>query len=117
MMLRTIKTISEFKKMSTMTHDNSKIASANWAKSWGMTYWENVWYYKEYTLRTLKCRTGQVIMRHTKYSVTCFYVGEKEITKEKFLEICGTIEYKPKQIEVKVKPISQPQATQMEFSF
>lgn len=95
-MLHTIKTISEFKKMATLTHDNHEIASSNWAKTWGLGYWFDVWFYKEYSFYGLKYRTGQVIGRHTKHSVTKYYAGDKEISKKEFFGLIATIEYRPK---------------------
>ena len=108
-MLRTIRTISEFKEMATLSHDNRKTASANWAKTWGMSWWKDVWFYKEYTLLSLKYRTGQVVHRHSKYSVTKYYIGDKEISKNKFFELAGTIEYRPKEKESYAQPSPMPQ--------
>lgn len=95
-MLRTIKSISEFKEMSTLTHDNRKTASENWSKTWGMAYWMDVWFYKEYSIGSLKYRVGQVVQRHTKYSVKKYYLADKEISEKEFFEMASTIEYKPK---------------------
>ena len=109
-MARTIQTISEFKEMSTLTHDNRKTTSENWSKTWGMAYWLDVWFYKEYSIGSLKYRVGQVIQRHTKYNLKKYYLADKEITKKEFFEKVNTIEYKPK-----VKPVikKQPQAIQL----
>ena len=95
-MLRTIKSISEFKEMSTLTHDNRKTASENWSKTWGMAYWMDVWFYKEYSIGSLKYRVGQVVQRHNKYSLKKYYLVDKEITEKEFFEMASTIEYKPK---------------------
>lgn len=95
-MAHIIQTISEFKEMSTLTHDNSKTASENWSKSWGMTYWMDVWFYKEYSIGSLKYRVGQVVQRHAKYSVKKYYFADKEISEKEFFERAKTIEYIPK---------------------
>ena len=95
-MARTIQTISEFKEMSTLTHDNRKTASENWSKTWGMAYWLDVWLYKEYSIGSLKYRVGQVIQRHTKYNLKKYYLADKEISEKEFFEKANTIEYKPK---------------------
>ena len=109
-MARTIQTISEFKEMSTLTHDNRKTASENWSKTWGMAYWLDVWFYKEYSIGSLKYRVGQVIQRHTKYNLKKYYLADKEITKKEFFEMASTIEYKSK---VKTVIKKQPQAIQL----
>lgn len=103
-MLRTIKSISEFKEMSTLTHDNRQTASENWSKSWGMTWWMDVWFYKEYSIGSLKYRTGQVVTRYTKYNVTKYYIADKEISKKEFFEMASTIEYKPKNKVIYTQP-------------
>ena len=109
-MARTIQTISEFKEMSTLTHDNRKTASENWSKTWGMAYWMDVWFYKEYSIGSLKYRVGQVVQRHTKYSVKKYYLADKEISEKEFFEKANAIEYKPK---VKTVIKKQPQAIQL----
>ena len=105
-MLRTIKSISEFKEMATLTHDNRKTASENWSKTWGMAYWLDVWFYKEYSIGSLKYRVGQVVQRHTKYSLKKYYLADKEISEKEFFEMASTIEYKPKNrvIYTQLKP-------------
>lgn len=113
--MRTIKTISEFKKMATLTHDNKKIASANWAKSWGLGWWFDLWYYKEYCLNSLKYRSGYVILRHHSESVKKYYLGDKEISKKEFFELANTIEYRPIEntVCVKTDQTKKPMATQL----
>ena len=110
-MLRTIKSISEFKEMSTLTHDNRKTASENWSKTWGMTYWMDVWFYKEYSIGSLKYRVGQVVQRHTKHSVKKYYLADKEISEKEFFEMASTIEYKPKNRVICTQP--QPKYQQL----
>ena len=103
-MLRTIKSISEFKEMATLTHDNRKTASKNWSKTWGIAYWMDVWFYKEYSIGSLKYRVGQVVQRHTKYSVKKYYLADKEISEKEFFEMANTIEYKPKNRVIYTQP-------------
>lgn len=103
-MAHTIQTISEFKEMSTLTHDNRKTASKNWSKTWGLSYWMDVWFYKEYSIGSLKYRVGQVVQRHTKYSVKKYYLADKEISKKEFFEMASTIEYKPKNRVICTQP-------------
>lgn len=103
-MLRTIKSISEFKEMATLTHDNRKTASKNWSKTWGMAYWMDVWFYKEYSIGSLKYRVGQVVQRHTKYSVKKYYLADNEISEKEFFEKANAIEYKPKNRVVYTQP-------------
>ena len=103
-MLRTIKSISEFKEMATLTCDNRKTASENWSKTWGMAYWLDVWFYKEYSIGSLKYRVGQVVNRHTKYSLKKYYLADKEISKKEFFEMASTIEYKPKSRVIYTQP-------------
>ena len=110
-MARTIQTISEFKEMSNLTHDNRKTASENWSKTWGMAYWLDVWFYKEYSIGSLKYRVGQVVNRHTKYSLKKYYLADKEITEKEFFEMASTIEYKPKNRVICTQP--QPKYQQL----
>lgn len=110
-MLRTIKTIKEFKDMATLTHDNRQIASENWAKTWGIGWWMDLWHYREYSIGSLKYRTGQVIYRHTHENLAKYYLNDEEISKEKFFELAGTIEYRPKNQIVYTQP--QPKYQQL----
>ena len=103
-MLHTIKSISEFKEMATLTHDNRKTASKNWSKTWGIAYWMDVRFYKEYSIGSLKYRVGQVVQRHTKYSVKKYYLADKEISEKEFFEMASTIEYKPKNRVIYAQP-------------
>lgn len=80
--------ISSFKKLATLTHDNTNIAMTNWSKTWGLGYWRNLWAYKEYVYVyggvKYTYRVGSVRTRHTKYRVSeCFYNNE-EVSEYKF---------------------------------
>ena len=110
-MARTIQTISEFKEMATLTHDNRKTASKNWSKTWGIAYWLDVWFYKEYSIGSLKYRVGQVVNRHTKYSLKKYYLADQEITEKEFLEMARTMENKPKNRMIGTQP--QPKYQQL----
>lgn len=99
-MLQTIKTLSQFKAMATLTHDNREIASKNWAKTWGRTWWWDVWFYKEYSIGCLKYRTGKAHYRHYSESIVKFYINDDEISRAKFFELASTIEYRPKNVIV-----------------
>ena len=94
-MLRTIKNLNEFKHMATLTHDNRSTASKNWSETWGLGWWMDLWYYKEYSIGSLKYRSGKVCFRHHSENVTKFYVGDKEVSRAKFFELANTIEYRP----------------------
>ena len=94
-MLRTIKNLNEFKHMAILTHDNRATASKNWSKTWGLGWWMDLWYYKEYSIGCLKYRTGKVYFRHYSKNVTKFYVDDKEVSRAKFFELANTIEYRP----------------------
>ena len=103
-MLRTIKNLNEFKQVATLTHDNGPVASKNWSKTWGMGWWMDLWHYKEYSIGSLKYRTGKVYYRHRNENITKFYVGDEEISREKFFELAGTIEYRPKNVVIYTQP-------------
>lgn len=91
---RMIKSLPEFKEMAVLTHDNHEIASTNWLKTWGGGYWFNLWCYKEYTLKGLRYRTGQVLQYGNNRSVSKFYNGNNEVTQQEFLKLIRTIKYK-----------------------
>lgn len=105
-MSQTIQTLSEFKEMAIMTHDNSETAAKNWSKGWGLGYsWFELWRYKEYTLGTLKYRTGKVVYRHGSESVTRFYINNESVSRKAFFKAANEIEFKPKVYEpIEVKP-------------
>ena len=111
-MVRTIKNITEFKQMATLSHDNRSTASKNWSKTWGIGWWFDLWSYKEYSIGCLKYRTGKVYLRHHSESVTKFYVDDKEVSKAKFFELASLIEYRPKDVVVNTQP-TQPQYQQL----
>ena len=82
--------ISTFKRLATLTHDNTNIAMTNWSKTMGLGYWDwrSLWAYKEYVYVyggvKYTYRVGSVRTRHTKYRVCeCFYNNE-EVSEYKF---------------------------------
>lgn len=49
-------TISDFKQVAKSRggfYDNSHKAGENWARTWGLTWWRDVWFYKEFRLNNL----------------------------------------------------------------
>lgn len=80
--------ISSFKKLATLTDDNTNIAMTNWSKTWGLGYWRNLWAYKEYTYVygnvKYTYRVGSVRTRHTKYRVSECFVNNKQVSEYKF---------------------------------
>lgn len=79
-------TISDFKQVAKSRggfYDNSHKAGENWARTWGLTWWRDVWFYKEFRLNNLVYRTGKVCMRHHSYSCTeCIIDGHKVAYKD-----------------------------------
>ena len=82
--------ISTFKKLATLTHDNTNIAMSNWSKTMGLGYWSwrSLWAYKEYvyTYGGVKYtyRVGSIRTRHTKYRVCECFVNNEEVSEYKF---------------------------------
>lgn len=111
-MLRTIKNLNEFKHMAILTHDNCSTASKNWSKTWGLGWWMDLWYYKEYSIGSLKYRSGKVCFRHHSENVTKFYVDDKEVSRKEFFELASSIEYIPKNVVVNAQP-NKPQYQQL----
>lgn len=107
-MEKKVTTLKQFKEMSEMTHDNRESAGKAWSKSWGMAYWENVWFYREYTSGRLSYRSGNVIQRHCQYPHTEFYLDGKEISKSEFFRLANEEGYmERKKIAKEVKNVEQ----------
>jgi len=80
-------TIQDFKtaaKSEGQFYDNSEKAGSNWARTWGLTWWRDVWFYKEYRLGKLLYRTGQVRMRHGSHSCTECFIDGAEVSDNRF---------------------------------
>lgn len=80
-------TIPEFKQTARRNgqfYDNSKSAGQNWARTWGLTWWRDVWFYQEYTLGNLTYRTGKVCTRHSSHSRTECIIDGQEVSDNKF---------------------------------
>lgn len=87
-------TIQEFKQaVLTNGHfyDNSDKAAYNWSRTWGLTWWHDVWFYKEYSLGNLTYRTGKVCMRHRSYSNTEYCIDNKPTSAKDFLKALASI--------------------------
>lgn len=83
--------ISLFKVMATLSHDNRKSAMEAWGKSWGMAWWRSLWAYREYTLAHLTYRVGKVNMRHYGYQHTEYLINGEEVGKTAFLKEYGKL--------------------------
>ncbi len=80
-------TISDFKQVAKSRggfYDNSHKAGENWARTWGLTWWRDVWFYKEFRLNNLVYRTGKVCMRHSSHSRTECIIDDREVTDKDF---------------------------------
>lgn len=90
-------TLSEFKNMACRygnMYDNSKKANEEWNKTWGLSYWRDLWAYKEYTYMGYTYRTGKYYMRHYNASHVEYCRGNETIPRKKFMEAIGEMEYK-----------------------
>ncbi len=79
-------TLSLFKVMATLTHDNRESAMKEWGRTWGMSWWCSLWAYREYTLGHLVYRTGKVNTRHSGYQHTEFLIKGNEVGKTAFIK-------------------------------
>lgn len=58
-------------------YDNTPAASAEWARTWGLSYHSRLWRYKQYKLGNMEWKGGKVVLRHGSYkSVSCYIDGE-----------------------------------------
>lgn len=96
------------------TYDNKESASAAWCRSWGVDYWRKIWFYKEYTYNGVTYRTGNVVLRHGKYSRKEFLKNGELITEKEFLQSISAMEV----VEEKKAPDPVRMAQmQLEFAF
>ena len=87
-------TIQEFKQAALTNghfYDNSSKAASNWSCTWGLTWWRDVWFYKEYRLGNLTYRTGKVCMRHRSYSNREFCIDNNHASEKEFLKALASI--------------------------
>lgn len=87
-------TIQEFKQVALTNghfYDNSSKAASNWSRTWGLTWWRDVWFYKEYRLGNLTYRTGKVCMRHHSYSNREFCIDNNPASEKEFLKALASI--------------------------
>lgn len=71
-------------------YDNSRAAGEAWAKSWGLTWWRNVWAYKEYRHGGMVYRSGRVTLRHGGYQHTECEVNGEPVTLYRFKKALAT---------------------------
>lgn len=74
------------------TFDNSDNAAHAWSLSWGLTWWRNVWFYREYRLGNLTYRTGRVRTRHNSYTHTEYRINDAEVSQREFLTVLDTFQ-------------------------
>lgn len=82
-------TIQELKNESSRrgnTYDNSEQAGRNWSRSWGLTWWRDVWFYKEFRLGNIIYRTGKVRLRHRSYTNTEYRINNQSVSKREFMK-------------------------------
>lgn len=84
-------TITDFKCVATMTHDNTESASAECGRTWGLSLWRSLWAYKEYTAKsssgqTFVYRTGRILSRHSTPSRVEFTIDGNHVSKYAFLK-------------------------------
>lgn len=87
-------TIQEFKQAAITNghfYDNSSKAASNWSRTWGLTWWRDVWFYKEYRLGNLTYRTGKVCMRHRSYSNREYCIDNNPASEKEFLKALASI--------------------------
>lgn len=107
-------TLNELKTDSrTIFYDNSDNAAKNWSKCWGLGWWFDLWRYKEYKLGALMYRTGQVVFRHRKESLTKYYINENETSKKEFMECLSLLSYQPKEFKQNLSKNNTPKAVQL----
>lgn len=66
----------------------------NGGRTWGLSWWRNLWRYKEYTYNGYTYRYGEVYTRHINYMHREFFAGENEIPQKDFLKAIKNMEYK-----------------------
>ena len=88
-------TLQEFKNEAARrghTFDNSDNASRAWSRSWGLTWWRDVWFYREYRLGAFTYRTGRVRQRHHSYTNTEYRINDSEVSQREFLKALDTFQ-------------------------
>lgn len=71
-------------------YDNTASAGEEWAKSWGLTYWRLVWFYKEYRVGGMVYRSGMWRGRHGGYTITECSINGEAVTKYRFMKALET---------------------------
>ena len=71
-------------------YDNRQNASKAWARSWGLTYWRNIWFYKEYHVGNMLYRAGQIHGRHGGFRYVECEIDGKSVTEYRFRKVLQT---------------------------
>lgn len=88
-------TIQEFKREAQRRghfFDNSANAAKALARSWGMTYHSDLWFYKEYTMGNMKWKGGPVRHRHGSYSSIYCYIDGHLVSEYRFRKALESFE-------------------------
>lgn len=84
-------TITDFKSLATLTHNNKENAGHAWNCGWGRGTTEmERWAFKEYTFRQpftkeFIYRSGQVLERHGSWARVDYIINGEQVTRTKFL--------------------------------
>lgn len=70
--------------------DNSENAAHEWAKSWGLTWWRLVWFYKEFRVGGMVYRSGMWRGRHGGHTVTECTIDGEAVSKYRFEKALAT---------------------------
>lgn len=70
--------------------DNSENAAHEWAKSWGLTYWRLVWFYKEFRVGGMVYRSGMWRGRWGGHTVTECTIDGEAVSKYRFEKALAT---------------------------
>lgn len=88
-------------------YDNSASAANEWAKSWGLTYWRRVWWYKEYRVGGMVYRSGMWRGRHGGHTMTECSIDGEGVSKYRFLKALATFNAPPMTDEEKARHEAQ----------
>lgn len=86
-------TLDNFKKEAEMRgnfYDNSESAGKQWSKTWGLTYWRLVWFYKEYKVGGMVYRSGRWQGRHGGRRITECEINGEQVSEYRFKKALET---------------------------
>ena len=86
-------TLDNFKKEAAQRgnyYDNSQSAGMEWARSWGLTYWRLVWFYKEYKVGGMVYRSGRWQGRHGGRRITECEINGERVSEYRFKKTLET---------------------------